>query len=99
MRVVKERRDRFEVDPDRGLAQVMALVPDGGNLDQKVRRLENTYFGTPGAGLRMFGSRYGVAWGPRDGLAVECPSRDGALSPNCGAAPGQRHCRPHWRRQ
>ncbi len=33
----------------------MDLVPDGGDLDQEVRRLENTYFDTPGAGLRMFG--------------------------------------------
>ena len=55
MRVIKERGEKFEVDPDRGLPQVMDLVPDGGDLDQEVRRLENTYFDTPGAGLRMFG--------------------------------------------
>ena len=55
MRVMSERGDKFEVDPDRGLPQVMDLVPDGGDLDHEVRRLENTYFDTPGAGLRMFG--------------------------------------------
>ena len=55
MRVMSERGDKFEVDPDRGLPQVMDLVPDGGDLDHEVRRLKNTYFDTPGAGLRMFG--------------------------------------------
>ena len=55
MRVMKERGEKFEVNPGRGLPRVMDLVPDGGNLDQEVRRLENTYFDTPGAGLRMFG--------------------------------------------
>ena len=33
----------------------MGLVPEGGRLDQEVRRLENTYFDTPAAGLRVFG--------------------------------------------
>ena len=55
MRLVQEREDTFEVDPDWVLPQVMGLVPDGGRVDQEVRRLENTYFDTPGAGLRVFG--------------------------------------------
>ena len=98
MRVVKEREDKFEVDPDRGLPQVMDLVPDGGDLDHEVRRLENTYFDTPGAGLRMFGvtlrRRVG---GSETGWQLKVLT--GRHEPNCRAAPGRRHCRPHWRRQ
>ena len=52
---MKERGDKFEVDPDWVLPPVMDLVPDGGHFDQEVRRLEDTYFDTPGAGLRVFG--------------------------------------------
>ncbi|HET8915098.1 MAG TPA: CYTH domain-containing protein, partial [Propionibacteriaceae bacterium] len=55
MRVVEEREDKFEVDPDWVMPRVMRLVPDGGRVDQEVRRLDNTYFDTPGAGLRLFG--------------------------------------------
>jgi CHAD domain-containing protein len=55
MRVVEEREDKFEVDPDWVMPQVMRLVPDGGRVDQEVRRLDNTYFDTPDAGLRLFG--------------------------------------------
>ena len=33
----------------------MDLVPDGGRLDSEVRQLDNTYFDTPGAALRLFG--------------------------------------------
>ena len=55
MRMVVEREDKFEVDPDWVMPPLAALVPDGGRLDQQVRRLENTYFDTPGAGLRLFG--------------------------------------------
>jgi CHAD domain-containing protein len=55
VRVVKERDDKFEVGPDWLLPKVADLVPDGGGLDQEVRRLENTYFDTAGAGLRLFG--------------------------------------------
>ena len=55
VRVVKEREDKFEVGPDWVLPNITDLVPDGGRLDQEVRRLENTYFDTPGAGLRLFG--------------------------------------------
>ena len=55
MRLVQEREDRFEVDPDWVLPPILGLVPEGGSLDQKVRRLEDTYFDTPGAGLRVFG--------------------------------------------
>jgi hypothetical protein len=55
VRVVKEREDKFEVDPDWVLPEVIDLVPDGGRLDHEVRKLDNTYFDTPGAGLRLFG--------------------------------------------
>jgi CHAD domain-containing protein len=55
VRMVKELEDKFDVDPDWVLPQVTGLVPDGGRLDHEVRRLENTYFDTPGAGLRLFG--------------------------------------------
>ena len=55
MQLVQEREDKFEVDPDWVFPHVMGLVPDGGRLDQEVRRLENTYFDTPAAGLRVFG--------------------------------------------
>jgi len=34
---------------------LVGLVPDGGRLEQEMRRLDNTYFDTPGAGLRLFG--------------------------------------------
>jgi CHAD domain-containing protein len=55
VRVVEEQEDKFEVDSDWVLPPVANLVPNGGRLDQEVRRLENTYFDTPGAGLRVFG--------------------------------------------
>ena len=47
--------EEFEVDSDWVLPPVIDLVPDGGRLDQEVRSLDNTYFDTPGAGLRLFG--------------------------------------------
>jgi inorganic triphosphatase YgiF len=53
--VVEEREDKFEVDPDWVMPQVIGLVPDGGRLDHEVRTLDNSYFDTPGAGLRLFG--------------------------------------------
>jgi CHAD domain-containing protein len=55
MRVVEEREDKFEVDPDWVMPQVKRLVPDGGRVEQEVLKLENTYFDTPSAGLRLFG--------------------------------------------
>ena len=55
MRVVEEREDKFEVDTDWVLPQLAELLPDGGHLDHEVRKLDNTYFDTPGAGLRVFG--------------------------------------------
>ena len=55
MRMIKEQEDKFEVDPDWVMPQLTDLVPDGGRLDQQVRELDNTYFDTPGAGLRVFG--------------------------------------------
>jgi len=55
VQVVEEQEDKFEVGPDWLLPQVAGLVPDGGRVEQDVRRLENTYFDTAGAGLRVFG--------------------------------------------
>ena len=55
MRVVKEEEDKFEVDPDWALPRVRKLVPEGGRLDQEVRKLDNTYFDTPDTRLRLFG--------------------------------------------
>jgi CHAD domain-containing protein len=55
VRVVEEREDKFEVDPDWVMPQLTGLVPDGGRLDQEVRKLDNTYFDTSRAGLRLFG--------------------------------------------
>lgn len=55
MRAVEEQEDKFEVDQDWVMPPVADLVPEGGRLDQEVRKLHNTYFDTPGAGLRLFG--------------------------------------------
>ena len=55
VRVVEEREDKYEVDTDWVLPQLADLLPDGGRLDHEVRKLDNTYFDTPGAGLRVFG--------------------------------------------
>ena len=55
MRMVTEQEDKYEVEPDWVLPQLTELVPDGGRLDQEMRKLDNTYFDTPGAGLRLFG--------------------------------------------
>ncbi|HET9778014.1 MAG TPA: CYTH and CHAD domain-containing protein [Propionibacteriaceae bacterium] len=55
MRTIKEQEDKFEVDQDWVMPPVADLVPDGGRLDHEVRKLHNTYFDTPSAGLRLFG--------------------------------------------
>ena len=55
MRMVTEQEDKYEVEPDWVLPHLTELVPDGGRLDQEMRKLDNTYFDTPGAGLRLFG--------------------------------------------
>jgi CHAD domain-containing protein len=55
VRMIKEQEDKFEVDSDWVMPQLAELLPDGGRLDHEVRRLDNTYFDTPGAGLRVFG--------------------------------------------
>jgi hypothetical protein len=77
VRSVQEREDKFEVDPDWVTPQVTGLVPDGGPLDQEVRRFENTYFDTPAAGLRVFGvtlrRRVG---GPETGWQLKVPNGD-----------------------
>jgi hypothetical protein len=77
VRVVEEREDQFEVDLDWVMPQLTGLVPDGGRLDQETRKLDNTYFDTPGFGLLLFGvtlrRRVG---GSETGLAVEGSQRD-----------------------
>jgi inorganic triphosphatase YgiF len=55
VRMIKEQEDKFEVDSDWVMPQLAELLPDGGRLDHEVRKLDNTYFDTPGAGLRVFG--------------------------------------------
>jgi len=55
VRIVKEQEDKFDVDSDWVMPQLAELLPDGGRLDHEVRKLDNTYFDTPGAGLRVFG--------------------------------------------
>jgi CHAD domain-containing protein len=55
VRMIKEQESKFEVDADWVMPPVADLVPDGGSLDQEVRKLDNSYFDTPGAGLRLFG--------------------------------------------
>jgi CHAD domain-containing protein len=55
LRTINEREDKYDVDSDWVLPQLTELVPDGGRFDQEMRKLDNTYFDTPGAGLRLFG--------------------------------------------
>ena len=55
VRIMTEQEDKFEVDSDWVMPQLAELLPDGGRLDHEVRNLHNTYFDTPGAGLRLFG--------------------------------------------
>jgi CHAD domain-containing protein len=55
VRTMTEQEDKFDVDQDWVMPPLAELVPDGGRLDQEVRKLDNTYFDTPGAGLRLFG--------------------------------------------
>jgi inorganic triphosphatase YgiF len=75
MRVVEGREDKFEVDPDWVVPQISDLVPDGGRLDQEERKLDNIYFDTPGASLRLFGvtlrRRVG---GPETGWQLNVPN-------------------------
>ena len=74
MRIVKEQEDKFEVDSDWVMPQLAELLPDGGRLDHEVRKLDNTYFDTSGAGLRLLGSRCGVEWGSETGWQLKVPS-------------------------
>jgi CHAD domain-containing protein len=53
--MIKEQENKFEVDTDWVMPPVADLVPDGGRMEQEVRKLDNSYFDTPGAGLRLFG--------------------------------------------
>ena len=104
MRVLREREDKFEVDPDWVLPQVMDLVPDGGRLDSEVRQLDNTYFDTPGAALRLFGITLrrrvggsetgwleGSQWDGADGTAKRLASQDTTVcvGGRCGGSAGR----------
>ena len=55
MRMIKEQEDKFDVDSDWVMPQLTDPLRDGGRPDQEVRKLDNTYFDTPGAALRLFG--------------------------------------------
>jgi CHAD domain-containing protein len=55
MRTINEQEDKYEVDSEWVMPQLTDLLRDGGRLEQEVRELDNTYFDTPGAGLRLFG--------------------------------------------
>jgi hypothetical protein len=78
-RVVEEREDKFEVGPDWVMPQLTGLVPDGGRLDQEVRKLDNTYFDTPGFWAAVvWGHLAASGRGFGDGLAVEGSTWDGS---------------------
>jgi inorganic triphosphatase YgiF len=51
---VGEQEDIFEVDLDWAMPQLNRLLPEGGRLDQRVRKFQDTYFDTAGAALRLF---------------------------------------------
>jgi len=53
--MIKEQEDKFDVDSDCVMPQLSDLLRDGGRLDQEVRKVDNTYFDTPSAALRLFG--------------------------------------------
>jgi CHAD domain-containing protein len=55
VRRIKEQENKLEVGPDWAMPEVVDLAPEGGRLDLQVRKLDNTYYDTPGAGLRLFG--------------------------------------------
>ena len=55
MQTIQEQEEKFEVDSDWVMPQLEELLPDGGEVSQDVRKLDNTYFDTPDAGLRLFG--------------------------------------------
>ena len=55
MKTIQEQEHKFEIDTDWVMPQLTELLPDGGRLSQDVRKLDNTYFDTPDAGLRLFG--------------------------------------------
>ena len=92
VRIMKEQEDKFEVDSNWVMPQLAELLPDGGRLDHEVRKLHNTYFDTPGAGLGCLGSRcvVGLAalrlagdskvpkWDSTDGAAKRLASQDAA---------------------
>ena len=94
MRMVTEQEDKFEVDSNWVLPRLTGLVPDGGRLDQETRKLDNTYFDTPGAGLRIFGitlrRRVG---GSETGWQLKVPS--GTRAPSCRATHAPTRCRRH----
>ena len=92
MRTMTEQEDKFDVDLDWVMPPLAELVPDGGRLDQEVRKLDNTYFDTPGAGLRLFGitlrRRVG---GSETGWQLKIRS--------CKAVHERKRCRRRWCRE
>jgi inorganic triphosphatase YgiF len=96
VRMIKEQEDKFEVDSDWVMPQLAELLPDGGRLDHAVRKLENTYFDTPRAGLRLFEvtlrRRVG---GSETGWQLKVPSGTARTELQSG---GRRRCRVHWLR-
>ena len=55
MQAIQEQEEKFEVDSDWVMPQLGELLPDGGEVSRDVWKLDNTYFDTPDAGLRLFG--------------------------------------------
>ena len=94
MRMITEQETKFEVDTDWVMPPVADLVPEGGRLDQDVRKLRQHLF------------RHARCWSTavwdhaatsdrrlRDGLAAE-GSQAGRHGRSCRAARMRRHCRP-----
>ena len=83
------------------LPQLADLRPDvRGRLDHAVRKLDNAYFDTPSAGLRVVfpGSRCDIGWGLKNKLAV---GRGPAarLVPEVQSGWRRNTCRPRWRQR
>jgi len=82
VRMIKEQEDKFDVDSDCVMPQLSDLLRDGGRLDQEVRKLDNTYFDTPSAALRLFGitlrRRVG---GSETGWQLKVPSGTARIAP------------------
>jgi hypothetical protein len=82
MGVAMGRQERFEVTAIWTLSEVTQLVPNGGRLDEELRRLEDTFFDTSGAGLGCLESHYGGRSGVRR-HAGSCRFSVGRLGRSC----------------